>query len=52
MDILINFKYDKIRYEVLNVEQGNVLDEYTSNCYTEKYIFYGAPLMWNPITTA
>lgn len=52
MDILINFKYNKTRIEVLSVEQEGQAEEYTFHCYTEKYLICGAPKLWKPITTA
>lgn len=52
MKLLIEFKYAKVKDQVLSIEHFGKEKEYTSNLYTEKYIFSGAPLTWNQITVA
>jgi hypothetical protein len=50
MKLLIEFKYNSVRKEVLEVNDFEL--EYTNNCFTEKYKVCGAPLMWNHIVVA
>jgi hypothetical protein len=47
--LLIEFQYNTIRKDVLEVEQQNIESEYTSSYLTEKYKICGAPLYWKPI---
>ena len=50
--LLIEFKYKKVRDQVLAVNSYGKEEEYTSHLYTEKYLVCGAPLSWNQITVA
>lgn len=52
MDLLINFRYAKVRLQVLSVNNSKIQAEYTSHLYTEKYYSSGAPLRWDQITIA
>lgn len=52
IEILINFKYNKVREEVILASYDKDEMEYTSHCYTEKYRFCGAPNLWKPISIA
>lgn len=52
MKILVEFKYDQVRKEVLEVVDEDKESEYTMHCYTEKYKTCGAPLLWNPLVIA
>ena len=47
--LLIEFQYNTIRKEVLDVNQQYTESEYTSSYLTEKYKICGAPLFWKPI---
>jgi len=47
--LLIEFQYNTIRKDVLEVDQHNVESEYTSSYLTEKYKICGSPLYWKPI---
>ena len=49
---MINFKYNKVREEVILASYDKDEMEYTSHCYTEKYRFCGAPNLWKPISIA
>ena len=52
MKLLIEYKDNTIRKEVLNVNQSCEEYEYTMNCFTERYKFCGTPLFWNQIVIA
>ena len=56
MKILIEFKYDIVRQEVLDTKEYDESDKegkvYTSNCFTEKYLTCGAPKRWNQLRIA
>jgi flagellar biosynthesis GTPase FlhF len=52
MKLLIEYKDNTIRKEVLLVEQSSEEYEYTINCYTERYKFCGAPYFWNQLKIA
>ena len=52
MKLLIEYKDNTIRKEVLNVNQSSEEYEYTMNCFTERYKFCGTPYFWNQIVIA
>ena len=52
MKLLIEYKDNNIRREVLEVQKSYEEQEYTINCYTEKYKFCGAPYFWNQLVIA
>ena len=50
--LLIEYGDNNIRREVLEVQKSYEEQEYTINCYTEKYKFCGAPYFWNQLVIA
>ena len=50
--LLIEYKDNKIRKDVLSVTKAGEENEYTINCFTEKYRFCGAPCLWNQLVVA
>ena len=52
MKLLIEYKDNNIRKEVLKVAQSHEEFEYTINGFTERYKFCGAPYFWNQLVIA
>ena len=52
MKLLIEYKDNTIRKEVLNVNKSYEEYEYTMNCFTERYKICGTPYFWNQLVIA
>jgi len=52
MKLLIEYKDDTIRREVLQVTKSLEEYEYTMNCFTERYKICGTPYFWNQLVIA
>ena len=50
--LLIEYKDNTIRKEVLKVNKSLEEYEYTMNCFTERYKICGTPYMWNQLVIA
>ena len=52
MKLLIEYKDNTIRKEVLKVNKSLEEYEYTMNCFTERYKICGTPYFWNQLVIA
>ena len=52
MKLLIEYKDNTIRKEVLKVNKSTEEYEYTMNCFTERYKICGTPYLWNQLIIA
>ena len=52
MKLLIEYKDNTIRKEVLKVNKSLEEYEYTMNCFTERYKICGTPYLWNQLVIA
>ena len=52
MKLLIEYKDNTIRKEVLKVNKSSEEYEYTMNCFTERYKICGTPYFWNQLVIA
>ena len=52
MKLLIEYKDNIIRKEVLKVNKSLEEYEYTMNCFTERYKICGTPYLWNQLVIA
>ena len=52
MKLLIEYKDNTIRKEVLKVNKNLEEYEYTMNCFTERYKICGTPYLWNQLVIA
>ena len=52
MKLLIEYKDNTIRKEVLKVNKSSEKYEYTMNCFTERYKICGTPYFWNQLVIA
>ena len=52
MKLLIEYKDNTVRKEVLKVNKAQEEYEYTMNCFTERYKICGTPFLWNQLVIA
>ena len=52
MKLLIEYKDNTVRKEVLKVNKSLEEYEYTMNCFTERYKICGTPYLWNQLVIA